>query len=151
MATWTKCYGFVEHLNKGVHNFTTQSTTCALTVALSNTAPASETTPPHTGTAAQCVLANVTQISYTNLSTRVLGAFSTNSQTTGTFTLDAPDLVLTASGAVATFRYAYLYNDTPTSPADPLIATFDYGSAVTLANGETFTFTWNASGLLTLA
>lgn len=105
-------------------------------VALSNTAPGSEGTPP-TGDGAG-VLANVTQINYANLSSRTL-SLSSSAQTAGTYSLTFSDLVLTASGAVATFRYVYIYDDTPTSPADPLVCYYDYGSGVTLANGETFT------------
>lgn len=85
------------------------------------------------------VIADIVQISYTNLSSRVL-TISTSAQTSGTYKLVLADLVLTASGAVATFREVVMYNDTPTSPADPLISWWDYGSDVTLANGETFTF-----------
>ena len=94
------------------------------------------------------MLANITEISYTNLSSRVLTSV-TSSQTSGTYTLDAADLVLTASGTVPTFRYVVLYNDTATS--DELIGYYDYGSAVDLLNGETFTITFDASGILTLA
>jgi len=62
------------------------------------------------------------------------------------------DLVLTASGAVATFRYVVIYNDTPTSPADPLVGWYDYGSDVTLANGETFTIDFDGTnGVLQIA
>ena len=60
------------------------------------------------------------------------------------------DITITATGAVGPFRYAVLYNDTPTSPADPLIGYWDYGSAITLANGETFTVDFGSS-ILTLA
>ena len=81
-------------------------------------------------------------------SSRVLTSV-TSSQTSGTYTLDAADLVLTASGTVPTFRYVVLYNDTATS--DELIGYYDYGSAVDLLNGETFTITFDASGILTLA
>jgi hypothetical protein len=71
---------------------------------------------------------------------------SSSSQTTGTYSLVIADKVLTASGgAVATFRYADIFNDTPTSPADPLICWFDYGGDVTLADGETFTLDLGAS------
>ena len=95
--------------------------------------------------AADSVIADITPISYTNLSTRVAGTPTTSAQTTGTYTLLLPDLPLTASGAVATFRHVELYNDTPTSPLDPLIAWWDYGSDVTLATSETFTIDFTTS------
>jgi hypothetical protein len=146
MATFNKLNGFVEHLAEGVHNLGSNQ----LVVALSNTAPGSESTPP-TGATANCVLANVTQISYTNLSSRNVTT-GTSDQTAGTYKLVLTDLVLTATGAVGPFRYVYLYNDTPTSPADPLIGYYDYGSSISLANGETFTIDFDGSnGVLTLA
>jgi hypothetical protein len=56
------------------------------------------------------------------------------------------DCVFTAAGgSIATFRYAILVNDTPTSPLKPLIGYWDYGSAVTLADGESFTVDFGAS------
>lgn len=144
MAVFTKLNGFVEHLAEGVHNLQTG----AITVALSNTAPGSETTPP-TGSTAACILANVTQISYTNLSSRVI-TVSSSAQSGGTYSLVLADLTLTASGAVGPFRYAYIYNDTPTSPADPLICYYDYGSSISLATGESFTLDFGTE-LFTLA
>ena len=134
MATFNKFNSFVEALAEKTHNLGADT----LTVALTNTAPVAGNT----------VLANITEISYTNLSSRVLTSV-TSSQTGGTYTLDAADLVLTASGTVPTFRYVVLYNDTATS--DELIGYYDYGSAVDLLNGETFTITFDASGILTLA
>lgn len=135
MATWNKLGGFVEHEAEKVHNLGSDQ----LALALSNTAPGSESTPP-TGATANCVLANVTQISYTNLSSRNLTTTS-SAQSGGTYKLVVSDLVLTASGgSVGPFRYVYVYNDTPTSPADPLLGYYDYGSSITLADGETFTF-----------
>lgn len=131
MATMTKINGFVEHLAEGVHDFATDQ----LVVALSNTDPTSDGVQASTAAA---VLATVTEISYTNLSSRNL-TVSSSSQTSGTQDVVVNDLVLTASGAVATFRYVYVYNDTPTSPADPLIGYYDYGSGITMANAETFT------------
>lgn len=130
MASFNKFQQFVEDLAKGVHNFTSDST-CSVTVALCAAANAPVAT--------NSVLGDLTQVSYTNLSSRVVTGV-TAEHTTGTVTFSANDLVLTASGgAVATFRYVVLYNDDPTSPADPLIGWYDYGSNVTLADGETFT------------
>ena len=134
MATFNKFNSFVEALAEGVHDLGSDT----LTIALTNTAPAAGNT----------VLANITQIAYTNISSRVLTSV-TSSQTGGTYTLDAADLVLTASGTVPTFRYVVLYNNTATN--DELIGYYDYGSAVDLLNGETFTITFDASGILTLA
>ena len=116
-------------------------------IALSNTAPGAEYTPP-TGDG-DGVLANVTQISYTYCSSRTL-SLASSSQASGTYTLDFTDITLTASGGtVGPFRYVYIYDDTPVSPADPLVCYFDYGSSITLADGETIDLTFNASGLYT--
>jgi hypothetical protein len=133
MATYNKFNAWVENMVESANLGTDQ-----FVVALTNTLPV----------ATNSVLADITQISYTNLSSRNLTTASA-SQTSGTFSLALNDLTLTASGAVATFRYVVIYDDTPTSPADPLVAWFDYGSAVTLANGETFTLDFGAT-LLTL-
>lgn len=133
MATFTKFNSFVEALAEKVHNLGSDT----LTVALTNTAPVATNT----------VLANITQISYTGLSSRVL-TVSASSQTSGTYSLVVSDLTLTASGSVGPFRYVVIYNDTATN--DELIGYYDYGSSITLASGETFTVDFGTE-LLTLA
>ena len=139
MAGFNKFNQFVEDVGKKVHKLDTDTITVALTAAANAPVATNET------------LANLTQIAYTNLSTRVVTTTSYE-QTSGTAKLVLVDLVLTASGDVATFRYVALYNDTPTSPADPLIGWYDYGSDVTLHNGETFTVDFDqTNGCLTLA
>ncbi len=141
MASFNKFQQFVEDLSKGVHNFTSDAT-CTVTVALCNAANAPIAT--------NSVLANLTTISYTNLSSRVVTGI-TAEHTTGTVAFTATDLVLTAGGgAVAPFRYIVLYNDDPTSPADPLIGYYDYGSDLTLADGETLTIDFGSNGFGTL-
>jgi hypothetical protein len=147
MATFTKLNGFVEHLAEGVHNLGSNQ----LMVALSNTAPGSESTPP-TGATTACILANVTQVAYTNLSSRNITT-SASAQSSGTYKLTLTDHTLTSSGgSTGPFRYVYLYNDTPTSPADPLIGYYDYGSSITLADTETLTLDFDAAnGVLTVA
>ncbi len=147
MATFNKLNGFVEHLAEKVHNLGSDQ----LKIALSNTAPGSESTPP-TAATANCVLANVTQISYTTLSgaTPLNVTTSTSAQSSGTYKLVCSDLTLTATGAVGPFRYVYLYNDTATN--DELIGYYDYGSSVTMANGDTFLIDFDGTnGVLTLA
>ena len=122
MATWNKFNAWAENMVEVANLGTDQ-----FIVALTNTAPS----------ASNSVLADITQISYTNLSSRNLTTASA-SQTAGTFTLNFSDLTLTASGAVATFRYVVIYDDTPSSPLKPLVGWLDYGSSITMANGETF-------------
>jgi hypothetical protein len=141
MATFNKFNAFVEHLAEGVHNLGADT----LKVMLTNTAPV----------ATNSVKANLTEIAAGNGYTAGGSAASITSsaQTSGTYKLVLGDVVITASGgSIGPFRYAVLYNDTPTSPADPLIGYWDYGSALTLANGESIT--WDAdptNGVLTLA
>ena len=132
MATYNKFNQTVEDLAEGVYTCSTDQFTVALCAAAN--APV----------ATNSVLANLTEIAYTNLSSRDLTT-STSSQTSGTFTQLFSDLVLTASGAVATFRYVVIYNNTPTSPADPLLCYYDYGSDLTLAASETLTIDFTTS------
>ena len=135
MATFTKFQPFVEKLAEKVHNLGSDQ----LVVALTNSAPS----------AANGVLADITQISYTNLSSRNITTTS-SSQTSGTYKLVLADLTLTASGAVGPFRYVVIYNDTAAS--DDLICYFDYGSSISLADGGTFTLDFDGSnGVLTIA
>ena len=138
MATFTKFQAFVEALAEKVHNLGSDQ----LKVALTNVAPVNTNT----------VLADLTEITYTNLSSRNITT-NASAQSAGTYKLTLTDLVLTASGgSVGPFRYVTVYNDTPTSPADPLIAFFDYGSSITLADGETLTIDFDGSnGFLTIA
>ena len=146
MAGFNKLNGFVEHLAEGVHDLGSNQ----LVLALSNVAPGSESTAPTSSTTA-CILGNVTQVSYSNLSSRSVTT-SSATQSSGTYRLTLADLTLSATGTVGPFRYIYLYNDTPTSPADPLIGYFDYGSSLTLSNGESLTIDFDqASGALTLS
>lgn len=143
MAALTFFEAFKEHLAEGVHNFSSDST-CTITVALCNAANA----PSASGDA---VLADIVQIAYTNLSARVISVTS-SSQTGGVEKLVLGDLTLTASGgSVAAFRYVVIYNDDPTSPADPLIGYYDYGSDLTLADGESLLIDFSAAaGFFTL-
>lgn len=135
MASYSKVHKFVEALAEKVHNLGSDQ----LVVALTNTA--------HTATWGQ--LSDLTEISYTNLSTRNITT-STSAQTTGTYKLVLTDLVLTASGAVGPFRYIYIYNGTATN--DELIGYYDYGSSISMVAADTFTLNFDGSaGVLTIA
>jgi len=138
MATFNKFNSLVEALAEGVHNWQTAT----LTVALSNTAPVNTNT----------VLANIAQIIYTNIQDGTTTGRNltgvTSSQVSGLYTLNANDLVLTGTGSVPAFRYVVLYNNSATN--DELIGWFDYGAAITVLTGETFTINWDATGILTL-
>lgn len=77
---------------------------------------------------------------------------NTVSATGATSKLTIADEVITATGgAIATFRYAVVYNDTATN--DELIGWVDYGTGgVTLSAGQSFTLDFDASnGVFTLA
>lgn len=138
MATFNKFNSFVEAMAEKSHNLGADTLTVALCAAAN--APVASNT----------VLANLTQASYTNCSTRAITT-STSAQTSGTYKLVLTDLVLTASGGtVGPFRYVVIYNDTATS--DELIGYYDYGSDVTLASGETFTNDFDGTnGVLQIA
>ena len=132
MATsaWNKYQDFTEQLIRGVHDFDAH----VFKVALTNTLPV----------ATHATLSQIGEIAPGNGYTA--GGNTTTvtiSETGGTTTVQGTEVVFTASGAMATFRYAVLYNDTATSPADALIANFDYGSAISLTAGETFTVRFN--------
>lgn len=136
MATFNKFNAFVENLAEKVHNLGSDT----IKVALTNSAPSSSNS----------TLSDITEIAYTYCSARTV-TISSSSQTGGTYSMVATDLTLTASGGpVGPFRYIVLYNDTPTSPADPLIGYYDYSSSITLADTEALLIDFGSS-VLTLA
>ena len=137
MAVFNKFNSFVEALAEKAHNLGSD----VLKVALTNSAPVATNT----------VLSDITQITAENGYSAGGPAVtvSSSSQTAGTYSLVGVDRVITASGGtIGPFRYVALYNDTAAS--DELIGWYDYGSSITLADGETFTVNFGAN-ILTLA
>jgi hypothetical protein len=132
MASFNKFNQFVEDLGLGVHNLNTGT----LNVYLSNAAPSA---------AGDLIKTDMAEITNQNGYTAPIDTQNTFAETGGTATLTGTKCVVTASGSVGPFQYVVLYNDTPSSPADPLIGWWDYGSALTLANGETFSVKFNNS------
>lgn len=141
MAAFNKFNQFVEDLGKGVHQLHAAGHT--LKVYLTNAAPSASL---------DAVKADLAEIAAGNGYTA--GGEDVQNDATeaaGTLTATGVDVTITASGgSIGPFQYAVLYNDTPTSPADPLIAWWDYGAALTLNAGESLTIDFGAS-LFTVA
>lgn len=129
MAIYNKFNKFVEDFGNGVYN----NSSHVFKVMLTNTAPV----------ATNLVKADLTEIAAGNGYTAGgnTAAVTSWSQTSGVgkLVLADPATWTASGGSIGPFRYVVLYDDTPTSPADPLIAWWDYGSNQTLAAGETFT------------
>ena len=143
MASFNKFNQFVQDVCSGVHQFQT-GTSHVLKIALTNTAPV----------ATNAVIGDITQISSgTGYTTDGISVGTiTGAQTSGTMkVVGGTDPVFTATGSMGPFRYAVLFNSTPSSPLKPLIGFWDYGSSVTLNTGETFTVDIDqTNGLFTL-
>lgn len=137
MATMQKIPDFAEQVLRGVHNFGSH----AFKVAFTNTVP----------TASAAVLADIVQVTG--------GAYTTGgylldsvvlSETAGTAKVVIADEVVTATGGtIGPLRYAVIYNDT--ASGKPLVGYVDYGSSITLADGESLTLDFDPiTGVLTL-
>lgn len=141
MAAFNKFNQFTEDLAHKVHALNTDT----LKVYLTNATP---------DAALDAVKADLAEITAENgyAAGGMTAALTSSAETAGVYKLVLVDAAVTASGGtVGPFRYAVLYNDTPTSPADPLIAWWDYGSSITLQDGETFTVDFDpTNGVLTL-
>lgn len=139
MPSFTKFNVFSSDLTKGNHKFGTDT----FKVMLTNTLPVVTNT----------VKANITEIAGGNGYTAGGPAITMTVSSTGAVTkITAADTTITATGAIPTFRYAVIYNDTTASPAKPLVAWIDYGTAVTMANGDTFVVDFdNTNGFTTVA
>lgn len=138
MASFNKFNSFVEAIAEKVHNL--QSDT--LKAALTNTLPVATNT----------VLANITQITAANgyTSGGITLTVASSAQTSGTYKLTINDATLTASGgSIGPFQYVVLYNSTATN--GELIGWYDYGTALTLTSGNSFTIDFDGTnGVLTI-
>lgn len=137
MATsaFFKFNSFTEAVAEKVHNLGADQ----LEVALTNTLPV----------VGNSVLANITQITYTNLNARTV-TVSGSAQTAGVYKLSITDKTLTSTGgSTGPFRYVVLFNQTATN--DELIGWYDYGSSITLGDGESLLLNFDdANGVLTI-
>mgnify|MGYP001594865748 FL=1 len=136
MAAFNKFNQFVEDLGLGIHDF--RAANDVLRIYLSNAVPSASL---------DLVKADLAEIAAGNGYTAG-GADIQNdqSETGGTLTVTGVDVTYTASGgSIGPFQYVVLYNDTPAAPLDPLIGWWDYGSAITLLTGESFTTDFGTS------
>ena len=135
MAVYNKFETFVGDLGTAIHNLTAAGHT--LEVYLTNAAPSASL---------DSVKADLAEITNENGYTAPEDIANGYTEAGGVGTLTGVDVVITAvGGTIGPFQYVVLMNTTPTSPLDPLIAWWDNGSAVTLADGESFTIDFGAS------
>lgn len=140
MATFNKFNCFVENMAEKVHNLGADT----LKIMLTNSLPSASNT----------VKSDISEISAASGYTAggVAISVTSSAQSSGTYKLVGTDPTITVSGSsFPTFRYGVLYNDTPTSPADPLIGWWDYGSQ-SPADTQVITFDLDGTnGILQLA
>lgn len=137
MATFNKFEHFVVDLAAGVHTSALNADTDTLRVYLSNATPSA---------ADDAIKADLAEITNEHGYTSPEDVANAANIASGVITVSGTDVTITASGGtVGPFRYAVLYNDTPSSPVDPLIGWWDYGSSITLQDGESFTIDFGAS------
>lgn len=135
-STLTIFKKWLEYEAEGVVNAATDQ----FTVALTDSAPNASTGQ---------TLADITEVAYTNLSSRNLTTTS-SAMDGATYELIVQDLTLTSTGGpTGPFRYVVIFDNTPTSPADPLVGYLDYGASITLADGDSLTLNFSeTSGIL---
>jgi hypothetical protein len=136
MATFVKTHTFIDHLVTGVHAALFSADTDVLRFYLTNTTPSQ---------AADAVKADLAEIATGSGYSGAVDVENAHSLATGTITLACTDKTVTATGNVAQFRWVAFYNDTPSSPADPLLGWYDYGSAVDMVDTDTFTVDFGAT------
>lgn len=138
MAAYNKFNSFVSDLAQKVHNLNSDT----LKILLTNTAPAASNT----------VKSNLTEIAAANGYTAggAVAAFVSGNDTSGTYKLILSPVSWTASGgSIGPFEFAVLYNASAAS--GNLIGWWDYGTAITLTNGNTFTIALDqTNGVFTL-
>jgi hypothetical protein len=138
MAAYNKFNSFVSDLAQGVHNLNSNT----LKIMLTSVAP----------NAANTIKSNITEIAAGNGYTAggAAATFVSGNDTAGTYKLVLSPVSWTASGgSIGPFEWAVLYNSSTAN--GNLIGWWDYGTAVTLTNGNTFTVSLDqTNGVFTL-
>ncbi len=142
MAAYNKFNQFLEDVMGGVHDLfgTTPGTDChACDIYLSNATPDAEL---------DGVAADLAEITQQNGYAGPTAITNNGTRSTTTFTFSGLSIQWTASGgSFGPFQYVALMNDEQTSPADPLISWWDYGSALTINDGESFSVLFNGAAV----
>ncbi len=89
------------------------------------------------------------ELSGNGYSRQTLSSVALSEPATGTWMFDSADPVFTASGGSIVARWYWVFDDTPTSPADPLChygLIDDTPADVTVTTGNTLTLEVNVSG-----
>ena len=131
MVAFTKYHTFVDEMSKAGHNLQT----AVYKIALTNTAPTPLTdTTWNTTTYPAPAAANGYPVGATHGATPTVSSATTSAYI---FKLVLADVVFTATaGGIGPFQYVILYN---TSASNKVVGYYNYGSAVILADTETFT------------
>lgn len=141
MATLVPFHELGKYLGDGTADLDTHTFKAVIT----NSAPTQ---------AGSLVLADITQIASTGGYAAVTLSGVSYTETgsgTGIWAWTSSAFAWTASGAdFATGRYIVIYDDTPTSPADPLVGYVDYGTTFVVTNGNSLTVTPGANGIFRL-
>ncbi len=139
---------FKENVMEGVHSLATAGDTMQLTLHTAYT--------PNIDTHLLFATAGVSSTEYGTADGYTAGGIALTSQdvtqddTNDRGVLDAADVTWTSLGALtpATPSHTILWNTTPTSPADPLIAYWVLGTTAT--NGGNYTIQWGTNGIILL-
>jgi hypothetical protein len=138
MASYNKFNVFVSDICTKQHNLNSDT----LKIMLTNTAPVAGNT----------IKSNLTEIAAGNGYTAggTQANFVSGADMSGTYKLILSPVVFTATGGnIGPFEYAVLYNATTAN--GNLIAWWDYGTAITLTNGNSFTVALDqTNGVFTL-
>lgn len=126
-----KFYCLAGDLPNGKHNWSSD----VLKLLLTNTAP----------TLSNTIRSNISDIAsgngYTTNGLTLTTLSST--QSSGLYKLILADFTLLATGNIPAWRYATLYNSTAAS--QPLIGWYDYGTSISMTNGEGFLFDFDGT------
>lgn len=134
MVSFQRFNQTTQDVAQKVHNFATDS----LKIMLTATAPV----------ATNSIKANISDIAPGNGYTAggIVVPVVSCIQTGGITKLILSNVTITASGGpLPSWRYLVLYNDTPTSPAKPLLGWYDYGAAQVLVATESITVGFDAT------